>query len=834
MPPATATLISGASSTISGLATGTSATFTFSGPAGVTFSPASGLVTNPINIATFVTAANAGTYTVTLTLTGGVTGVTSTTTTSITVQAIANYACTQCHGSSPQAIAYATSIHAQSSESTCQGCHNPSGTKEHPFDVKAATVNPATFVTLRNISTSTGFVPTGAIFCTVCHTGKYPIPHPTDLNPGVTCTACHTDPLGQGNGTGDAHSIQPLPGCVNCHAVKQAQVAPSLVNDNNGVRQIVGAGGEFQQWSHHIINDINNSVDPQNGQCAVCHLEGKGSTGSVDSTKHMVDGNIHLRDCNTTLNQSQSSGGEFTWNPASPNHTAMDQFCMSCHNAAGAVSAPTPTGTPRTASPLNPFGDLIQNNYDGLSRGAVVAVYDQFDPSNTSHHAVRAARYNVSTAGTPGSLIPAFANISANNANAPAPYTAKGLRYANGTSYVGTMSDTGKFITTYKPLVNNNGSFTNLADNSQLHCADCHTVGQWAARGTDAFKAYSTAYGPGVTKYYKQAIGAHGSGNEYMLRNNNGDNTLNPLALVCYNCHASSLYGSGSASTATRVKFAISGITSAGVPAGTGAMAPGVSWTMYNYTSASRAVGPYGTGLLNDLGTQKLGAAATTATAHDGVAGTMGANHCNDDQNNTAGLTGLARLNNDGQATASFLSYSAGHSSNGKSGGNAFGIKCANCHNSGDGTNPGYGGIHGNAFRVGSTTTVIKNAAYTTYSSTTAGTGTGSTWATTTHQPYRFLPGLGNFRYNGGSDSTMSNFVSGRSGCYTLNGTGTDAGPTYAKNAGAGRYKGPAGTAAAGTQIADDNGLLGTWGSCTEHTNNNHIPTRNVLRPTSY
>jgi hypothetical protein len=605
-------------------------------------------------------------------------------------------------------------------------------------------------------------------------------------------------------------------------------------------------------------------------------MEGKisATTGavSVNTPKHMNDGNIYLRDCNTGLSQNKSDGTEFVWNPANPDHTAMDQFCMSCHNAAGAVTAPRPTGTPKTATALNPFGDLIQNNYDGLSRNAVVAVYDQFDPSNTSHHAVRAARYTANTADTTAAqgfnMFPAgvtkvtaatgtFANISANNAEAD--FT--NLRYANGTSYVGTMADTGKFITTYKPLVDNNvaASFKPLADNSQIHCGDCHTVGQWAARGSTAFQAYSTAYGPGVTKFYKKAIGAHGSGNEYMLRNNNGDNSLNPNALVCYNCHASTLYGSGGASTATRVKLLISGVLPTG-PQNGGGIDSNVSWTLYNYTSAARSqnVGinfggnMYGATLYNDPQVNQMGAVATSGVAHDGIAGSINAGHCNDEQNNTAGLTGLARLNSMNKTAIAFGLYSTGHYAN-AGGANAFGIKCANCHNSSDNTYPSYGGIHGNAFRPATPAAdgsdVVRNQSYTTYSTSTGAkvTGGGGHVDQVSHKPYRFLPGLGNFRYNGGGDWSLyinrdESGTFNSVGCYTLQGSSSaEAIVTYPKN---GHHQSAfTGSSKIVSGAADDNGLMGTWGACTEHTagpsgasgaSSEGTPTRNVLRPTSY
>jgi len=75
---------------------------------------------------------------------------------------------------------------------------------------------------------------------------------------------------------------------------------------------------------------------------------------------------------------------------------------MSCHNASGAVTAYKnissainhATGLTGTPSATNPFGDLLTNAYDQKVRPAVVAVYDQFNPTNPSHHAVRATKYS--------------------------------------------------------------------------------------------------------------------------------------------------------------------------------------------------------------------------------------------------------------------------------------------------------------------------------------------------------------------------------------------------------------------------------------------------------
>ena len=92
---------------------------------------------------------------------------------------------------------------------------------------------------------------------------------------------------------------------------------------------------------------------------------------------------------------------------------------------------------------------------------------------------------------------------------------------------IGTMSSLNTFTATYTTL-----DGTTLADNITIHCGDCHTVGQFRAADV------------GVKPFNNAVIGAHGSGNEYMLRNSNGDDTLAKDALVCYICHNYNEYGS--------------------------------------------------------------------------------------------------------------------------------------------------------------------------------------------------------------------------------------------------------------------------------------------------
>ena len=112
----------------------------------------------------------------------------------------------------------------------------------------------------------------------------------------------------------------------------------------------------------------------------------------------MADAKIHLRD--TTAD----TDADFAWDPAAPNHSGMDNFCMSCHDANGAISpmsaqiqdSSTANGLAapgKTASASNPFGDTISNRYDKMQRPAVVDASSQFNTTNNSHHAVKGPRY---------------------------------------------------------------------------------------------------------------------------------------------------------------------------------------------------------------------------------------------------------------------------------------------------------------------------------------------------------------------------------------------------------------------------------------------------------
>jgi len=579
-----------------------------------------------------------------------------------------------------------------------------------------------------------------------------------------------------------------------------------LVGDNNGVRAIVG---EFSKWSHHVTGRAVTNAD-----CAVCHLEGMASGANIviDPAYHMVDNKTHLRNANDTLTANMSkatvgAGGqsEYAWNPATPDHTLMDQFCMSCHNGAGAVTAVAalasvpPVSVPRTA--INPFGDTISNNYDQAIRPGVVAVFEQFDPSNTSHHAVRAQRYT-----TTALSAAAFSNISAANNNPnylaglPVPTNANnnvrntltktglttplfpGVRndidgaagtltfgapatattaatppFTSPTGFIGTLFETGKFITAYTTL----GTTNTIRDTTMNHCGDCHTVGQFRAADVNL----------AAGSYNKAVIGAHGSGNEYMLRNNQGTDVLTPQALVCFNCHAETIYGN-------------------------------------------------------------FGHEGTNSADAD----------CNGDNYNVAGRVGRARLVPDEDLIddATFQAEVAAGKYGATGGGNIYGYKCANCHNASD--KKTFGGIHGNASHDGT----VLNASYQSYSSGTVGAPGGGVNAFTLvdRKPYRFLPGLGNFRYNGGHNEeawtrkVLTN--ASRQGCYTITGASTVPLGTDSANPNPAPTRADASGANVSTRaIAGDNGILGSWGACTDHAGSSfsgsgRSTTRTNLRPLTY
>ena len=551
--------------------------------------------------------------------------------------------------------------------------------------------------------------------CAGCHG-----PSHNDPNPAASgrCAACHGPTVTDNNHANtylpSAHSIcstchnshnpfGPFVGgdCLTCHTYAQdASARGNYVNDNNGVRAITV---EFTKTSHHVTNKTLTAAD-----CAVCHLEGT-TGGAINTNYHMKDNKIHLRNGNPNLssNQTHATGAEYTWDPANPDHTAMDQFCMSCHNSQGATAA---VGIVTGNSATNPFNDGITNGYDMMSRSVVTPVFDQFDTGNSSHHAVRGQKYSGRTraaaqVANPGvftkysgaAVNPGIKGGAISNGNAGIGPLSPGSRY--------TLYEAGFFVSNYTPL----GASATVGDDSTLHCGDCHTVGQWKPNATTAVTSNPDGTSNVVTGL--AAIGAHGSVNEYMLRTSNGVDALhhqNPTdgtsitnqnvggTYVCFLCHRQGVYGSDE---------------------------------QYQRYAANPAAYPV---------------PATYATAKLGGHG--GTHPCNSPPYESVGMTGSARV-----------SHVPSVAGDGGGGGNLFGYTCAHCHNAG---NKGFGGIHGNNAVWGT---------YSAASGYASATSTGV--AITYRKSYRFMGGLSLRYNGGATAAkweSQATQATNREGCYNF------------------------------------------------------------------
>ena len=690
--------------------------------------------------------------------------------------------------------------------------------------------------------------------CAGCHGPKHDLADPAQSG---RCYECHSVSVPAHNGSPKPDSITSMEnanfknkcntchnahdttqfvgeGCTVCHAVGQNSGA-KYVQDNNGVRAITA---EFTKWSHHVTGVALNDA-----HCAACHLEGTILNGQVvvDPTKHMVDTKTHLRDT------SAGTDADFAWDPAAPNHSGMDTYCMSCHDADGAKSPVSAqiqayinskglAAKGKTASASNPFGDTISNRYDKMQRPAVIDVDGQFATGNNSHHAVKGPKYTGRTRTAGARQIAAPAAFDDNSS--ATLWGKRSTIYDSVNSLTGLQeTSNAAFNALYVPLADAAGETAprtgaqSLGDDSTLHCGDCHTVGQWKAGTAKFFKTDGTVDSTKTSP----AIGAHGSNNEYLLRNSKGTDerhtqdayvkdattgviTLqNPNAafLVCFNCHSYSRYGS-----------------------------------VYNATGATGPhAGEYDAqGRCNGVGNTLPFNGYTTGTATDGTQFESRFEGPNSRYAATPAFATGFPLNEANRPAAGEQNPDFG---------NIFGIQCNNCHNSG--VENGYGGIHGSKVNtyvdgMGNTAKIV-----------------------------RFLPGLGNTKYvpgtlggvTGGTtagpvtNSTYSISVGGviTTGnnvyTYTTGGVSNDAnweqiswqqvanaerGVLDTARAGAGCYTltaNQAGTAATAGQkgLSVDGGAtipeaFGTWGGCDDHgaakALGDHGQIKRINRPVTY
>ncbi len=650
------------------------------------------------------------------------------------------------------------------------------------------------------------------------------------------CATCHL-----------SHNIKGGGGCLGCHSIPQNANTNNnaFVNDNNGVRAVVP---EFTKNAHHVVGKVLTNED-----CAVCHMEGT-IGGAVNPAYHMSDNKVHLRNGNPALvgNQSTSDGVQYIWDPANPNHTAMDQFCMSCHNAQGSTAA---AGLVPGNTPKNPFNDAISNGYDQMNRPAVVDVFNQFDTGNTSHHAVRGKKYNgayrsgnpynVATAGHSASTASLFTQYSGSTvgnvlyraSNPAAPVQVQEYFGSYSTAYGAsgygpkspgtrkTLYEAGLFTPNFTTLNGNT-----LGDDSTLHCGDCHTVGQYAPGVANAVTPNSDGTFNIITA--PAVIGAHGSANEYLLRNSIGTDALQ-------------LPNNGSTSNANSAGVA--------VPLTYGANG------LANNIQANNLNGTYVCYLChNQIGYNAYNSGYQYKNAVTGVVATalhVGSHQagCIGAPSDSTGLVGYAaRVGAIGTLRS------------------VFGNACSNCHAGG---NMVFGGIHGNAnfgaLNVGYKTYSTNGKDMATaalagqYSSAIGkaknqgGTGKGefrnSQLNVTTRAPYRFAGGV-SLKFNGGGTASKWEMRSmagaHREGCYNLSPTTTGVNTwsqpatsnalveTNYQTGVANNLPLVANSVADDNSLASNNGTTSGWGSCNHHQGAGNSsatgPTRMIQRPLNY
>ena len=586
--------------------------------------------------------------------------------------------------------------------------------------------------------------------------------------------------------------------CIACHAVPQNATAEgNFVNDNNGVRAITT---EFSKWSHHVTGVTLNDA-----HCAACHLEGTVVNGEVlvDTSIHMSSNKTHLRNVDTDA--------DMQWDPASPSFSTLDNFCLSCHDGNGATSpisakiqafinANGLTAPGKTASATNPFGDTISNGYDKMQRPAVVDAAGQFNPANNSHHAVLGQKYSGRTrvAG------PRSVNVAAFTANSSA--SMPGAR--------STIYDAGRFNATYVTLADAAGETgarnggTDLGDDSTLHCADCHTVGQY--RLADV----------GVKSNNNAVIGAHGANNEYLLRNNAGTDQrhigLNGAAvtgapyLVCFNCHKLATYTTGSHAGELDTTYECNGPYD----------------TFGNYTASGTAR------LFSRTTTGAIARPAPSYQGYGNIFGIQCANCHNSGADNGYGGIHGAKIPTYTDAlgnTTKHRRFMPGLNNTmfvpGTKGGWTGGTTATYKNYSGNRNGTGTGKTSGQTFSL----QPVRNTPYTTagytgkapsYSYTTGGVTNELNWEQRTKQ----------------SIAGQTDPVANAMGCYTL-------GPVGAVKVNA---LASAGYPADDVRIAatdnmkgvDGKTMFGNWGGCDDHNaqagSQSHSPTRGALRPVTY
>ncbi|MBI5360953.1 MAG: hypothetical protein HZA48_10275 [Planctomycetes bacterium] len=269
----------------------------------------------------------------------------------------------------------------------CYDCHGPHGSKGNNGTQPNKKILSDQRTGWSNLDTAVAA--NNRTFCLGCHVASngvagsntvegiamntIPVFPSTGFQPHATtgtdsCSDCHGDNY-TNNTARNAHHPDNSD-CKFCHNAAQGS--------HRQVVQNGGTGGDFDDTTHHI-GDVVGTENVTNADCVMCHKQSN-HPYTTDATT------IYLRNVDTGAAITYVRG-----DTSSANLTNLDNFCLACHDAAGANGDTTP------------FSD----------NAVALDVNAQFNTANPSHHAVKGARYT--PAGASGILAAAFVNGWADN-----------------------------------------------------------------------------------------------------------------------------------------------------------------------------------------------------------------------------------------------------------------------------------------------------------------------------------------------------------------------------------------------------------------------------------
>ena len=190
------------------------------------------------------------------------------------------------------------------------------------------------------------------------------------------CEVCHTATLHHRNdGTGNIITHDVGKNCIECHAHDEGFEGAGggccgCHSSVKGTRRAVV--GEFSLASHHASSP---AVD---ADCKVCHHEGMDDgLGGITTSSYHNNGSVDLRgpDNNGVITFTQFSRDTGSDALESWVVDVQDDFCFKCHDIDGALNE---------SNPSQPFS----------SGNSPVNVFDQFDPGQDNHHAIRGSVSN--------------------------------------------------------------------------------------------------------------------------------------------------------------------------------------------------------------------------------------------------------------------------------------------------------------------------------------------------------------------------------------------------------------------------------------------------------